>query len=195
MRVLVNNVGLSYPFPEYLHLQDEEILDNLQTVNMESMIQMTRLTVPSMLDTFSSSRQRSLVLNVGSFSHLGAPLLGVYAASKGFVYSFSKSLQSDYASLGIDVVHFHPLFIATKLAKMRASLFTPSPARWASTSLRVANDKSANGGGGFLWHDLAYFALDFVPSSLLQSQGLALHKRLRRKAYAKYKMEDPLAKK
>jgi 17beta-estradiol 17-dehydrogenase / very-long-chain 3-oxoacyl-CoA reductase len=127
VRVLVNNVGLSYPFPEYVHLQTSETLDNLVKVNIESMFQMTRIVVPSMLAVFKESRGRSLIYNVGSFSYLGAPLLGVYSGSKGFVYSLSESLRADYKPLGVDVVHFHPLFIATKLAKVRnASLFTPS---------------------------------------------------------------------
>jgi 17beta-estradiol 17-dehydrogenase / very-long-chain 3-oxoacyl-CoA reductase len=118
VRVLVNNVGISYPFPEYLHLQTSETLDNLLTVNMESMIEMTRIVVPGMVALFQQSRARSLVYNVGSFSHLGAPLLGAYAGSKGFVHSLSESLRADYEPLGVDVVHFHPLFIATKLAKV-----------------------------------------------------------------------------
>lgn len=195
VRVLVNNVGVSYPYPEYLHLQSEEVLDSLQSVNIESMIQMTRITIPFMLDSYRQDKGRSLILNVGSFSYLGAPLLGAYAGSKGFVYSFSKSLATDYAPLGIDVVHFHPLFIATKLAKVRnASLFTPSPEKFAASSLRCAADSSANGAGGYLFHDLAYFALDLVPSKFVQKQGLLMHKGLRARAYKKFNLEDPLKK-
>lgn len=136
--MLVNNVGVSYPFPEYLHLQTTETLDNLVSVNIKSMIEMTRVVVPGMVALFQKSRARSLVYNVGSFSHFGAPLLGAYAGSKGFVYSLSESLRTDYAPLGVDVVHFHPLFIATKLAKVRnASLFTPSARKLSEPSCVV----------------------------------------------------------
>ena len=195
IRVLVNNVGVSYPFPEYLHLQTEQVLADLQTVNMQSMLNMTRITIPKMLQGFKLDKGRSLVLNLGSFSRLGAPLLGAYAGSKGFVHSLSKSLRADYAPLGVDVVDFHPLFIATKMAKMRASLLAPSPKRWAATSLRVANDKSASGGGGCLLHDLAYFVLQLLPDWLIQRQSLAMHRGLRARAYKKFAMEDPMRRK
>lgn len=191
--MLVNNVGVGYPFPEYLHLQTDETLDNLLTVNIKSMIEMTRIVVPGMLNVFKQTRGRSLVYNVGSFSYLGAPLLGAYAGSKGFVFSFSESLLSDYQALGVDVRHFHPLFIATKLAKVRnATLFTPSPRKYAETSLRAMNDKSGNGAGGYLFHDLAYFVFALLPRFVLQNSGLRMHKGLRSRAYVKFNMQDPL---
>lgn len=47
------------------------------------MIYVTKTVVPSMLNTYKQTKGRSLVLNIGSFSSNGGPLLGVYAASKG----------------------------------------------------------------------------------------------------------------
>ena len=81
------------------------------------------------------------------------------------------------------------------MAKMRASLLAPSPKRWAATSLRVANDKSASGGGGCLLHDLAYFVLQLLPDWLIQRQSLAMHRGLRARAYKKFAMEDPMRRK
>ncbi len=93
----------------------------------------------------------------------------------------------------MDVVHFHPLFIATKLAKVRSgSLLTPSPRRYAEASLRVMNDKSGNGAAGYLMHDLAYFLLELVPRSLFHRFALRLHRSLRSRAYAKLNLADPL---
>jgi 17beta-estradiol 17-dehydrogenase / very-long-chain 3-oxoacyl-CoA reductase len=195
VRVLVNNVGVSYPFPEYLHLQSHATLDDVMAVNASSMIHMTRAVVPGMLETFRRTKARSLVYNVGSFSHLGAPLLGAYAGSKGFVYSFSESLRADYAPLGVDVVHFHPLFVATRMAKVRSgSLLYPAAHVYAERSLIAMNDKSGNGGAGYLMHDLAYFVLDLVPRSVLQFLALRMHRGLRSRAYVKNKLVDPLKK-
>ena len=196
VRVLVNNVGISYPFPEYLHLQTREVLDDLLAVNIASMVYMTRAVVPGMLSSFRALGGRSLVYNVGSFSFLGAPLLGAYAGSKGFVHSFSESLHADYAALGVDVVHFHPLFIATKLAKVRSGSFlTPSPRTYAETSLRAMGDRSGNGAAGYLVHDLAYFMLELVPRSLFHFFALRLHRSLRSRAYLKNNRQDPLKEK
>ena len=67
--------------------------------------------------------------------------------------------------------------------------------RYAETSLRVMNDKSANGGAGFLFHDLALFVMSFLPKSITQSISLKMHRTMRSKAYVKYQMTDPLKKK
>lgn len=94
---------------------------------------MTHMIVPSMLALYARNKQRSLILNMGSFSFLGAPLLGHYAGTKGYVHAFSKSLRSDYKPLGVDVVVLHPAMVATRLASMRTGSFLfPSPKKYGS---------------------------------------------------------------
>jgi len=47
--ILVNNVGMSYPFTKYFHeLTDGEVA-NLMTLNVDSTTWMTRLVLPCML--------------------------------------------------------------------------------------------------------------------------------------------------
>ncbi|XP_052336733.1 very-long-chain 3-oxoacyl-CoA reductase-A-like [Oncorhynchus keta] len=74
MGVLVNNVGISYPYPEYfLHIPD---LDNFIT-NMISVCQMTRLVLPRMVQ-----RSKGVVLNISASGMYPVPLLTVYSSSK-----------------------------------------------------------------------------------------------------------------
>ncbi|XP_064846154.1 very-long-chain 3-oxoacyl-CoA reductase-A-like [Oncorhynchus masou masou] len=51
--VLVNNVGVSYPYPEYfLHIPDlDNFITNMINVNMTSVCQMTRLVLPRMVQS------------------------------------------------------------------------------------------------------------------------------------------------
>ncbi|CAL8375050.1 unnamed protein product, partial [Arctogadus glacialis] len=97
--VLVNNVGVSYSYPEYyLHIPD---LDNFITyminVNITSVCQMTRLVLPRMAE-----RSKGVILNISSASGMyPVPLLTVYSASKAFVDFFSRGLQEEYRRQGI----------------------------------------------------------------------------------------------
>ncbi|XP_029599790.1 very-long-chain 3-oxoacyl-CoA reductase-A-like isoform X2 [Salmo trutta] len=54
--VLVNNVGISYPYPEYfLHIPDlDNFITNMINVNMTSVCQMTRLVLPRMVQSAPS---------------------------------------------------------------------------------------------------------------------------------------------
>ncbi len=59
VRVLVNNVGVSYPFPEYLHLQTRATLDDLLAVNQASMIYMSKAVLGGMVELFRRSKVRN----------------------------------------------------------------------------------------------------------------------------------------
>ncbi|XP_071853549.1 very-long-chain 3-oxoacyl-CoA reductase-like [Apostichopus japonicus] len=73
--VLVNNVGMSYPYPLYLYeLEDpEKLIQGMINVNCLAATMMTYLIVPSML-----SRKKGLIINVASAAgSLPTPLLTV----------------------------------------------------------------------------------------------------------------------
>jgi len=89
--VLVNNVGLSYPHPEYF-LQAAErgdgkddgqgwgprLFDDMVRCNITSMVNMCRLVMPGMVE-----RKRGCVINIGSTaSRIPCPLLTMYGATK-----------------------------------------------------------------------------------------------------------------
>ena len=130
--VLVNNVGVSYPFTKYFHeLTDQEVAA-LMTLNIDSTTWMTRIVLPSMLE-----KKRGAIVNIGSAAGVSiSPLLAQYGAAKSYVAMFSRALNAELAGMGIHVQCQVPMFVATKLAKIRkASLFVASPAGYARSAV------------------------------------------------------------
>jgi len=125
VEVLVNNVGISFQYPEHFLKTDKQLDDQILNINIQSMLSMTRLLLPGMVE-----RKRGYVINLGSFSgNVPVPLLSIYSASKAFVEFFSETLQQEYLRDGIIVKCATPMFVATEMAKMRASLTVPTPAK------------------------------------------------------------------
>ena len=59
--VLVNNVGVSYPFTKYFHELTDEQVQGLITLNVDSTTWMTRIVLPGMV-----ARNRGAVVNISS---------------------------------------------------------------------------------------------------------------------------------
>jgi 17beta-estradiol 17-dehydrogenase / very-long-chain 3-oxoacyl-CoA reductase len=97
--ILVNNVGMCYEMFDFFTSYPRQVYKNLINCNMVSMINMTRIILPQMVD-----RKKGLMINLSSVSSvLPFPLLTVYAATKAFVKKFSDDLRSEYKSQGITI--------------------------------------------------------------------------------------------
>ena len=92
--VLINNVGMSYRYPQfYDELTDEEAMQ-LVDMNVTSTTQMTRMVLPGMV-----SRKRGAICNISSGSAMYTlPLLAGYSASKSYIEKFSRAINAEYAS-------------------------------------------------------------------------------------------------
>ena len=78
--VLINNVGVSYPYARFFHEVDEELLRNLIKVNVEATTKVTQAVLPGMIQ-----RKRGAIVNIGSGAAIvipSDPLYAVYAATK-----------------------------------------------------------------------------------------------------------------
>lgn len=178
--VLVNNVGVSYPYPEYyLHIPDlDNFITNMINVNMTSVCQMTRLVLPRMVD-----RSKGVILNISSASGMyPVPLLTVYSATKAFVDFFSRGLQEEYRRQGIIVQSVLPFFVATKMTRIRTpTLDKPTPDRYVQAEVTTVGLQSQT--NGYFPHAvMGWVTTKLVPSSIVIFLGARMN-RLQRTGY------------
>ena len=143
--VLVNNVGISYAFPQWFDELTESEIQTLMTVNIESVVWMTRAVLPQMLQ-----RKKGAVVNMSSASAAPpSPLLAVYASTKGFVENFTKALACEYRGKGVHFQCQSPFWVATQITfpnskvpvEKRATLSTPTAAKYARVAVaRIGYD-------------------------------------------------------
>ena len=173
--VLVNNVGVSYPFPKYFNELTDSEVEALTVLNVDSTVWMTRIVLDGMM-----SRKRGAIINIASAAGvLTSPLLAQYGGAKGYVAQFSRALHYELASKGIHVQCQVPLYVTTKLAKLRnASLTVATPAQYARAALK------AIGGGPVVspyWsHAIQMSLFNTLPEWLVASVTNNMHIGIRR---------------
>jgi len=162
--VLVNNVGIGYPYFMPLHDLREQRLSKLISMNASSVTVMTHLVLPGMVQ-----RKRGCVVNVGSFSGtFPVPLLTVYGATKSYVERFSKALAEEHPNIKIQCQT--PAYVATKMAKLenKVSLRIPTPQVYVKWAMRWVGqeDSVAN---PYWVHSLMEFCLRCCPDWMVRS--------------------------
>ena len=109
--VLVNNAGIT-GFREFLKI-DEEKLDQLMKINFNGTFVCTQVALPDMIEAGWGR-----VVNISSSSaQTGAPYMTHYAATKGAVIAFTKSLAAEVGPAGITVNTIPPGSIDTPMSR------------------------------------------------------------------------------
>ncbi|KAL3842379.1 hypothetical protein ACJMK2_020400 [Sinanodonta woodiana] len=167
--VLVNNVGLSYDYPEFfLQITDrEKKCMDLIHVNVTSVAMMTSIVLPGMVE-----RRHGVVLNISSASgKRPIPLLTVYSACKAFVSFFSDCLKTEYGSSGITIQCVMPFFVATNMTKVRKTrFFVPSASTYVQSALKTVGLEQET--YGYFPHKLMGFAMEWLPKWLVLLYGM-----------------------
>jgi len=173
--VLVNNVGISYPYTQYFHELDDDRVEQLMTLNVNSTTWMIRIVLPGMI-----SRKRGSIVNIGSAAGVStSPLLAQYGGAKSYIAMFSKALNKEYHKFNIHVQCQVPMFVATKLAKIkRASLFVASPAGYAKAAVAAIGYEAVV--SPFWTHALQIWALTNLPEWIIAGLTLQMHLGIRK---------------
>ncbi|KAI5638787.1 short chain dehydrogenase domain-containing protein [Phthorimaea operculella] len=158
---LVNNVGVSYAYPEYfLDIPDwEKFMKNIMNTNMVSVTRMTGLVLPGMV-----SREKGVVINIGSASSIiPSPLLTVYAASKAYVDKFTEALEQEYSKKGIIVQCILPGFVCSNMSGIRRStFFAPTAKAFVKSALALCGTVSKT--TGYFPHSIFVSAINGIHS-------------------------------
>lgn len=159
--VLINNVGLSYPHPEYfLGLPNhDKVYNDIVQLNVITTLAMCQIVMPTMVEN-----KRGVVINVSSTAaHIPSPLLTVYGASKMFVSKFSADLGIEYKKYGITVQCITPGYVATKMSKIKkATWMAPSPTTYVKKALQTVGIESHT--TGYFPHRLLTCAIQCLDS-------------------------------
>merc|ERR1711962_619466 len=131
------------------------------------------------------SRKSGLIINIASdFGRLPAPLVSLYGATKAFVIHFSKCIRYEYAPSNIHVQCICPMFVCTKMSKVKKSSFLiPTPQKFVQHALCTATRlKECN---GYFGHEIQSGVTRLLPDSILNNFIFKSTNRLREKALRK----------
>jgi NAD(P)-dependent dehydrogenase (short-subunit alcohol dehydrogenase family) len=112
---LVNNAGISGPFPSTFESEDVELWRRIFAVNVEGVFLGCKHGVPAIRDSGGGS-----IVNLSSLAALlGTPELSAYGASKGAVRQFTKTVAIECARKGYKVRcnSVHPGIILTSMGE------------------------------------------------------------------------------
>ncbi|KAL0877478.1 hypothetical protein Bca101_027183 [Brassica carinata] len=180
--ILINNAGVSYPYAKYFHEVDEELLGNLIKINVEGTTKVTKAVLGNML-----KRKRGAIVNMGSGAAAlipSYPFYSVYAGAKTYVDQFSRCLHVEYKKSGIDVQCQVPLYVATKMTKIRrASFLVASPEGYAKAALRFVGYEPRC--TPYWPHALMGYVVSALPESVFESFNIKRCLQIRKKGMLK----------
>lgn len=176
--VLINNVGVSYRYPQYYHEISQEEAMQLVDMNVTSTTKMTRMVLPGMVE-----RKRGAIVNISSGSAMYTlPLLAGYSAAKSYIEKYSRAINAEYPYISCQCQI--PFYVATKLAKMRPSFMVPTPEKYVKLGMGWIGQPEAVA-SPYWAHALQGWVLDCLPDSVVSTGIMSMHQGIRKRGQKK----------
>lgn len=179
LKILVNNAafGLNGPF-ETLSLSEQL---NIVNVNVKAVVSLCHLFIPVL-----KKGDNTYILNIGSNSgYQPVPYLNIYASSKAFIISFTRSLRYELRNTNIHVTCVSPGSTDTnfvdragmgKAIRKTADKYNMTPEAVAHIAVRALFNKKAETITG-LSTKLGIFLSWLAPKSLSEKFGADIFQR------------------
>ena len=107
IRILINNAAAAWYGPVATH--EDRLLSATVELNCSALVHLTRAILPAMLEVGGG------IVNMSSLaSRWPQPNLAVYAASKAFVDSFTRSLRDELLNSPVHVTCIRPSWVRTE---------------------------------------------------------------------------------
>lgn len=180
--VLVNNIGGAGPISPIFRQLSALSYDDVSTligINLEFAVNLTAKLLPAF-----RARQPGLVLNVGSFTGgLQSPYLSVYAGTKAYIESWSRSLACEMKADGEDIE-----VLGLIVGEVQASFDREKPTSFTRcSSRRLAHDALNKVGCGrrivtpYVGHELAGVVVKLMPEWLADKILIGIAKQMKQK--------------
>ncbi len=117
---LVNNAGISGPFPSRFEDETVEQWQRILSINVQGVFLGCKHAVPAMRTPRDGSPGGGAIVNLSSLAaFLGTPDLAAYGASKGAVRQFTKTVAMDCARKGYKIRcnSVHPGIVMTPMGE------------------------------------------------------------------------------
>ncbi|TKR76916.1 hypothetical protein L596_017986 [Steinernema carpocapsae] len=143
--ILVNNVGLSYEYPEVLHKIEGGLqrVADITVINTVPPTVLSAAVLPKMVE-----RRSGVIVNIASSAAANPmSMWAVYSATKKYVCWLSEILRMEYSSKNVTIQTICPMLVATKMSKVsKTNFFTPSPAQFVKEAVRsIGNAEETTG--------------------------------------------------
>uniref|UniRef100_A0A1I8A513 Estradiol 17-beta-dehydrogenase 12 n=1 Tax=Steinernema glaseri TaxID=37863 RepID=A0A1I8A513_9BILA len=143
--ILVNNVGLSYEYPDVLHKIEGGLkrVADITVINTVPPTVLSAAVLPKMVE-----RRSGIIVNIASSAAANPmSMWAVYSATKKYVCWLSEILRMEYSSKNITIQTICPMLVATKMSKVsKTNFFTPSPEKFVKEAVRsIGNAEETSG--------------------------------------------------
>nr|CDS25779.1 estradiol 17 beta dehydrogenase 12 [Hymenolepis microstoma] len=170
---LINNVGLSYTYPDALAtstMLTPEFCEKLIRINIITLTKLTRMILPKLInDPLQTQGVNRYVINMSSLSGVVVcPYLTVYGATKAYVSSFTQGLAVELRDTCVRVQAFTPSLVSTNMSGIkRTSMSIPSADTFAKSAFSMIGVETV--GCGYFLHSFRLHLATALPTCLVSN--------------------------